>query len=211
MRVEWLLPPEKQLLYSGHEWLLRLIDSVDDVVASRLVLILWRAWFIRNEITHSNRKLSITSSAKFLLNYWETLCSIRHEDSHIDAKGKRPAFIDHVAKAKLPSEHVCWVPPEEGMIKINVDGAFVEGDSAGYGLVIRDDKGDVQLSAWGMVHYAASAEEVELIACREGVKLAAEWVPRPAILESDCLVAINFLRRPGDQRSQSCLRLCLAM
>ncbi|KAF8750193.1 hypothetical protein HU200_012446 [Digitaria exilis] len=47
------------------------------------------------------------------------------------------------------------------------------------------------------------AEEVELIACREGVKLAAGWVPRPAILESDCLVAINFLRRPGDQRSQS--------
>ncbi|KAF8668901.1 hypothetical protein HU200_052106 [Digitaria exilis] len=34
-----------------------------------------------------------------------------------------------------------------------------------------------------MVHYAASTEEVELIACREGVKLAAEWVPRLAILE----------------------------
>nr|CAB3455114.1 unnamed protein product [Digitaria exilis] len=89
------------------------------------------------------------------------------------------------------------------MIKINVDGAFVEGDCAGYGVVIRDDKGDVLLSAWGMVHYAASTEEVELIACREGVKLAAEWVPRLAILESDCLVAINFLRRPSDQRSQS--------
>jgi hypothetical protein len=42
-----------------------------------------------------------------------------------------------------------------------------------YGVVMRDEKGDVLLSAWGTTKHAASAEEVELIACREGVKLAA--------------------------------------
>jgi hypothetical protein len=34
-------------------------------------------------------------------------------------------------------------------IKVNVDGAFMEEWHAGYGVVIRDDKGAVILSAWG--------------------------------------------------------------
>jgi hypothetical protein len=51
----------------------------------------------------------------------------------------------------------------------------------------------VLLSAWGIIDNASSAEQVELVACNEGVKLAARWVPRPAILESDCLTAVNLI------------------
>ncbi|KAF8654443.1 hypothetical protein HU200_061628 [Digitaria exilis] len=44
------------------------------------------------------------------------------------------------------------------------------------------------------MHHCASAEEVEALACREGVRLAAEWVRRPTILESDCSNVIAALR-----------------
>lgn len=45
--------------------------------------------------------------------------------------------------------------------------------------------------------------EVELIAYREGTKLAVEWTPLPAILESDCLTAVMLLRRLEAQKLPS--------
>ena len=41
MRKFWKLPSEDKLSYAGFEW--------------HLILILWRSWFVRNELTHSNR------------------------------------------------------------------------------------------------------------------------------------------------------------
>ena len=70
-------------------------------------------------------------------------------------------------------------------------------------MVIRDSKCVVLLSAWRVIFHAASAEEVELLACREGISLAVEWTPRPAILETDCIAAANLLHRPSHQRSPS--------
>ena len=53
-----------------------------------------------------------------------------------------------------------------------------------------------------VVHDATSAEEVdEAQACREGLMLAAEWHPRPTMLESDCATVIKYLDRPTSQRT----------
>nr|XP_034592517.1 uncharacterized protein LOC117854440 [Setaria viridis] len=101
---------------------------------------------------------------------------IRQEDG-LDDKGKKPMFASRL--------------PREGWIKINVDGAFTERGEAGIGVVIR------------AIFNAASAEEVEITACKEGIMLAAEWSPKPAVLESDCLSAINLLSKPECQRSPS--------
>ncbi|KAF8730913.1 hypothetical protein HU200_016785 [Digitaria exilis] len=38
---------------------------------------------------------------------------------------------------------------------------------------------------WYLLHHCSSAEEVEALPCHEGVRLAAEWVRQPIILESD--------------------------
>ena len=46
-----------------------------------------------------------------------------------------------------------------------------------------------------------SAEEVEAQACREGLMLAAEWTPKPTILESDCSTVIRYLENPKSQRT----------
>lgn len=85
---------------------------------------------------------------------------------------------------------------------MNVDGSFSVDDGASYGVVIRNEKGDVLLSAWGLIRHASNAEEVELLACKEGVLLASRW-SKPTILESDCLTAIKLLQRPENQRSQA--------
>jgi ribonuclease HI len=56
---------------------------------------------------------------------------------------------------------------------VNVDGALdVASGEDGIGVVIRDAKGEVQLSAWKYVDHSIRAEEVEALACKEGMELA---------------------------------------
>ena len=51
--------------------------------------------------------------------------------------------------------------------------------------------------------WAQLAEQVEALACREGLALATEWVPSPAVVESDCASVIKYLTWPDTQRSSS--------
>ena len=74
---------------------------------------------------------------------------------------------------------------------------------AGIGVVIRDSSGSVLLTAWKFISDAGSAEEVEALACKEGLTLAAEWTASPSILESDCANIIKYLHQPERQRSAS--------
>jgi hypothetical protein len=112
-----------------------------------------------------------------------------------DDKGKKPMFTDRAREMeRKQKEKKNWEPPGTGKIKVNVDGAFVEDGTAGFRVVIRDEKGNALLSAWEVINNAASAEEV---------KLALMWSPKPTILESDCSTAIKLLVKPDDQRSPS--------
>lgn len=82
-------------------------------------------------------------------------------------------------------------------MKANIDGAFsAESGREGSGVVIRDSEGKV-LSAWRHVDRAESAEEVEAMACKEAVELAAGWIRMPIVLESDCVNVVNALKVQG--------------
>ncbi|OEL30380.1 hypothetical protein BAE44_0008604, partial [Dichanthelium oligosanthes] len=54
----------------------------------------------------------------------------------------------------------------------------------------------------------AGAEEAESFACREGLKLAAEWSPNQAILESDCLTVRKEHSTVAHELAQLARRLC---
>jgi ribonuclease HI len=54
------------------------------------------------------------------------------------------------------------------------------------GVIIRDAKGEVLLSEWQMVKDWSTTEMVEAEAVLTGLKLGAEWVRQPAIIETDC-------------------------
>ena len=80
-----------------------------------------------------------------------------------------------------------WQAPVSSWVKISMDGSFLEDSGeAGIGVVIQNHLGQVILSSWKYIDVAGSAEQVEALACREGLALAAEWVTLPAIVESDC-------------------------
>jgi ribonuclease HI len=69
-----------------------------------------------------------------------------------------------------------WYPPDQEVIKINVDGAFnpVTGDAA-VGVITRDSDGQPHIMAWRVVCRCRNAEEAEALALPEGAKLAEHW------------------------------------
>jgi len=72
----------------------------------------------------------------------------------------------------------------------------------GIGVVFRDDKGGILLTAWSYMSKGSDAEEIEALACREGLKLAVEWCKQRLILESDCRSLVETIKKWERNRSQ---------
>ena len=139
------------------------------------------------------------------MKYWAELYDIQQKASTFDAKVKRPVSDSLVAgkqgsKHKEPSK---WQKPDVGWVKINVDGAYdASTGEGGVGVVIRDDKMAIQLTAWKYINRAGDAEEVEALACAEGLKLALDWCPTRVVLATDCVTLVPLLQKQGGSRSR---------
>nr|AAP52440.2 hypothetical protein LOC_Os10g10060 [Oryza sativa Japonica Group] len=82
---------------------------------------------------------------------------------------------------------------------------IVKTSKGSVGIVIRDHECNVLLSAWSVMRYCTSAEEVEATACRDVmvlIKLANEWIKMPLILETDCANVSSVLKATEEDRSQ---------
>jgi ribonuclease HI len=87
-------------------------------------------------------------------------------------------------------------------VKINVDGAFDEhSGEGGIGVVVRNHKGEVLLSAWKFLQSGGAADEAEALSCKQGLTLAADWYAMNAVLETDCSTIAAMLAGKGGERS----------
>ncbi|KAF3959746.1 hypothetical protein CMV_015467, partial [Castanea mollissima] len=88
-----------------------------------------------------------------------------------------------------------WRPPEQGMVKINCDGAkFAKENRVGVRVVIRDSEGMVLGSLSKQIFHAYSPLEIEAMAVNTAVQFAADLGFNQAILEADSLVLVKALR-----------------
>ena len=65
MRKVWDLPTEKQLLFSGPDWLLVLLNAYPDQMKTRILLVMWRSWFLRNDVFYAKGQATIAESVSF--------------------------------------------------------------------------------------------------------------------------------------------------
>jgi hypothetical protein len=131
-----------------------------------------------------------------LHRYWEELCEIRQQKGLSDPRGKMAVAVSlciaKKTKERPPLEP--WQAPQHDWMKVNVDGAFdAASGEGGAGVVIRDSRGRVQLTAWKFISQCVSAEEAEALACKEGLELAAKWCRQGIILETDCGTIASML------------------
>jgi ribonuclease HI len=172
---------------------------------------MWRAWFfLRNNLVFGSVQESIMGSAKFLDSYWESLCGIgRTRKTDENEKGKAPVVDGLCAEgrrrriqARVVERKDRWEPPRAGWVKINSDAGFCsENGMASAGVVARDHEGSVLLTAWKVLRHCNSPDEAEAEACLYGLRLAADWIRQPTIVESDCQQLITAVRAKAEVTS----------
>ena len=52
MAKVWMLPALSSVQNTGKEWLFHVLYPLPDIERSMLLMILWHAWHIRNEVVH---------------------------------------------------------------------------------------------------------------------------------------------------------------
>ena len=105
------------------------------------LMVLWRAWSVRNSILWAGQKLSIEGSVTFLTRYMDSLVLLRHKNMRTDGKGKQCMLNGGARPRTVPVPRVRkrWIPPSFGALKINVDGAFLrESGKAAVGVTIKE-------------------------------------------------------------------------
>jgi hypothetical protein len=90
MRTHWLLPVETSFAYTGPDWLLVLLDSLQCSEKAHVMYLLWRVWHLRNNMIHGKGSASIADLVSFLVSYEGQLLPIRQRED--DKKGKGPMY-----------------------------------------------------------------------------------------------------------------------
>lgn len=181
----WQLPDVGDLRSLGEEWLFILMDKYDNSVMANFLMVMWRAWHVRNSVTQAGGQISIEGSAVFLKGgYMDSLCM--RTDQGGAERGKH-TWDPGTTISEVRRHEGSWVPPPMGMLKVNVDGAYNHGSGkAALGVVIRDERGNPVLTAWRVIFRCKDAEEAEALACLAGIQSVNRWPEKPIILESDC-------------------------
>ncbi|KAE8778199.1 hypothetical protein D1007_48904 [Hordeum vulgare] len=175
------------------EWLFNLLDEAQASVRSRIIMVLWCFWYVRNEIVHGKTPPPQDVSSAFLQSYHNTFSQISSSVEDI-IKGKSPVVPIQSSPPCKAAPRLPWPRPPEGMVALSVDGSYATSDgSAGTGMILRKPSGDVIFAAYRKLFHCNDALEAELQAIHEGVKLAAERSEATIMLQSDCVTAINAI------------------
>lgn len=128
------------------------------------LMIMWRNWYIQNEITHDKLPPPIESSKWFLQSYISSLFNIRQQSPAGSVKGK--AVIPSTPRrcrgpdGSSSASKMRWERPQEGWMKANVDGSFDSQQlKGGIGVVIRDWEGAVIFASCTSVSRCSSPLE----------------------------------------------------
>jgi ribonuclease HI len=191
LRDVWLLPSDLDMQIDQSNWFCNIIIQIPVQMLDNTLLVAWRAWHVRNEVTHDKALPSIQSSRQFLCSYLNTLKNVRELPVDTILKGKSVALSTSsmsttwYQKKKPPDKP--WCPPSPGWVKLTVDGSYkVDDGSAGTGMILRDDSGQIIFSACRSLLLCVDALEAEIQACLEGLDLALHYSQLPIIIDTDC-------------------------
>ena len=193
---------------TGPEWLFDLLYKLNEDDRMHVLMVLWRSWYVRNEIVHHKLPPPIEASCRFLISYVESLRCINHFPIIDIIKGKMvPPPIGYSSTMKnTATQYAATVQrsaPPAGRVKLNVDGSFVhtDGGLAGAGMILRDNDGNIIFSACRSILHCSGPLQAELLACQEGLSLALQWSTRPVDIEMDCMDAVKLIKSPTLDRS----------
>lgn len=92
-----------------------------------------------------------------------------------------------------------WIPPPSGTFKLNVDGAiFAYQCSAGVGIILRNDKGEIILSTSKKESEVNDPLKVEMLAIFRALQICIPLDLNELLIESDSLIMVNEILTEGE-------------
>lgn len=144
-------------------------------------------------------------SRTFLVSYLDSLICLKTELSSDPSKGKSIITYETVAKTShvITADELLpkWTLPISGWVKLNSDGAFADDGTAGAGMVLRDERGNIIFSSCRVLFSCREALEAELCACMEGLSFAIQRSNSPIIMEMDSIVVVKLIQARDVDRS----------
>ena len=202
MRKHWHIPHEDVFRNTVKDWLLICLSQVDANTKTNILMLLWRAWHLRNDIVHEKGLETIAMPVSFLLSYnaWQPTVPF----SEGDAKGKAVLGTPLLPQIQSTSATAAtWSPPPPGWIKINFDASFIAADKAsGAGTIARNHQGEIVLDSCSLRMACTDPEDAEAKAVLESTKLLVGRGHDRIILELDCAAVAAALRSPETNRSR---------
>jgi hypothetical protein len=124
---------------SVDSWFQSVIGQLPPHMVDTTLLVAWRAWYARNEVTHDKPLPPIIGSHRFLSGYIKLIGDVKSIPTENLVKGKQPASL--VGMAPVPAQRVTpslkpWTKPPTGWIKLSIDGSYSSGEFAGVGTVV---------------------------------------------------------------------------
>jgi hypothetical protein len=142
------------------------------------------------------------SNLTYLRNGIFTLLPLEDEINGIDILSRPSTGSSKLADKVIVGCPTKWVPPPDGVIKVNCDGGFCSADRTGAtGAVPRDSAGSFMgaLARWLPATPSALVAEAE--ACRDDVRLAVKGIRR-VVIETDSLELVSLWKNKRQQRSE---------
>ena len=135
--------------------MLEMVFALAEDTKMKTIALLWCWWSERNKINHQERQLG-TDGFQLLI--------LRHTEEWKANLKKNPMVV--------PSQVQRWFPPPSEVIKINIDGSFLEDlKKGGWGAIGRDHTGEPVFAACGRIPAAAEALQTELMALIHAIPL----------------------------------------
>jgi hypothetical protein len=120
MRKVWHLPQDVELQINSLTWFQSSIMSIPATMIENVLLIAWRAWYCRNEVTHAKPLSTVEGSKRFLVGYLNTLGNLKSMSTDQLLKGKYTlsSGSPNVAeRQELPPDKP-WQKPPQGWLKL---------------------------------------------------------------------------------------------
>ncbi|XP_073362363.1 uncharacterized protein [Aegilops tauschii subsp. strangulata] len=189
------------VLETENDWLQIILDTCNADIRDKILLLIWRAWFLRDNCVHGDGKESISRSASFLTRYEEEIrnCLVATDSE----RGKEPVGSKNICNVRRENDagnH--WYAPPAGFAKLNTDTAYNPDSELSYaGAVARDYKGIPVVSLGQNTGTCMDVMEAEACAIREGLIGLSALFNGHIIIETDCSTLAKELSPQATNRS----------
>lgn len=172
-------------MHSARDMIERILDMSDEK-RYKIFILLWRWWNARNKANAGealDTTQMITAAVIRLMNELQ----------------KQPSAII-MQQNRMP---IAWSPPPEGILKVNIDGAFVQSTKQGsWGFVFCDHSGDMVLVGAGNLAGAQDALMTEATTCWKAIEVAVAHGISRLQLETDSVLVRDAIQSTSlDQTS----------